>query len=114
MVGWDKGPFRGREALEAERRRGIARRLRGLVAEGRQPPRDGNDVLDGDRVLGRVTSGNFSPMLERGIGMALLDPLVELGSAVTIDVRGRPIGASVVTLPFVGPRARGVPARKGA
>jgi aminomethyltransferase len=111
VVGWDKGAFRGREALEAERRRGIARRLRGLVTEGRQPPRDGNDVRDGDRRLGRVTSGNFSPVLERGIGMALLEPEVEPGAAVTIDVRGRPVDASVVTLPFVGPRAA---ARKGA
>jgi aminomethyltransferase len=111
VVGWDKGPFRGREALEAERRRGIARRLRGLVTEGRQPPRDGNDVRDGDRRLGRVTSGNYSPVLERGIGMALLAPDVEPGAAVTIDVRGRPVDASVVTLPFVGPRAT---ARKGA
>ncbi len=111
VVGWDKGPFRGREALEAERRRGIARRLRGLVTEGRQPPREGNEVRADDRVVGRVTSGNFSPVLERGIGMALLEPEVEPGSAVTIDVRGRPVDASVVTLPFVGPRAT---VRKGA
>ena len=111
VVGWDKGPFCGRQALEAERRRGIGRRLRGLVTEGRQPPRQGNEVRGGDVVLGRVTSGNFSPVLERGIAMALLDPAVEPGSAVTIDVRGRPLGASVVTLPFVGPRAA---ARKGA
>jgi aminomethyltransferase len=114
VVGWDKGPFRGRKALEEERRRGIPRRLRGVVTEGRQPPRDGNDVLDGDRVIGRVTSGNFSPVLERGIGMALLDPAVEPGSAVTIDVRGRPVSASVVRLPFVGARAPGAAARKGA
>jgi aminomethyltransferase len=111
VVGWDKGPFLGRAALEAERRRGIARRLRGLTTEGRQPPRDGNDVLDGDRIIGRVTSGNFSPVLERGIGMAFLEPAVEPGSSVTIDVRGRLLGSSVVTLPFVGPRAA---ARKGS
>jgi aminomethyltransferase len=111
VVGWDKGEFRGREALEAERRRGIARRLRGLLTESRQPPRGGNDVRGGDRLLGRVTSGNFSPVLERGIGMALLAPDVEPGSPVTIDVRGRALDASVVTMPFVGPRAT---ARKGA
>jgi aminomethyltransferase len=111
VVGWDKGPFRGRDALEAERRRGITRRLRGLVAEGRQPPREGNDVLDGERAVGRVTSGNFSPVLERGIAMAFLEPVVEQDSPVSIDVRGRPLRASVVTLPFVGPRAT---ARKGS
>jgi aminomethyltransferase len=84
------------------------------VADGRQPPREGNEVRDGDRVLGRVTSGNFSPMLERGIAMALLEPSVQPGSAVTIDVRGRPVGARVVTLPFVGHRSAGATARKGA
>src|SRR5207302_323668 len=47
VVGWDKGPFCGRQALEAERRRGIGRRLRGLVTEGRQPPRQGNEVRGG-------------------------------------------------------------------
>ena len=114
VIGWDKGPFRGRQALEAERRRGIARRLRGLVTAGRQPPREGNEVLDGDRVVGRVTSGNFSPVLEHGIAMALLEPSVEAQSAVTIDVRGRSVDARVVTLPFIGPRAAGATARKGA
>src|SRR5205085_8439322 len=63
VVRFDKGDFRGRTPLEAERDRGIARRLRGLSAEGRQPPRaECRVLLDGDDV-GEVTSGNFSPTL---------------------------------------------------
>src|SRR3954453_847257 len=45
VVSWTKGDFRGRAALEAERERGVARRLRGLIVDGRQPPRQGYSVL---------------------------------------------------------------------
>jgi aminomethyltransferase len=105
VVGWDKGDFRGRAALERERRDGPRRKLRGLVAEGRQPPRDGATVLSGTSSIGTVTSGNFSPVLSRGIAMALLDTqaAVTAGQELVIDVRGRPIGAEVVALPFVEP-----------
>src|SRR5439155_22790737 len=67
VVSWTKGDFRGRAPLEAEKERGVARRLRGLVVEGRQPPRQGYPVLVDGKPAGEVTSGNFSPMLEQGI-----------------------------------------------
>jgi aminomethyltransferase len=103
VVGWDKGEFRGRAPLERERSEGPRRRLRGLVSSGRQPPRDGAVVLEGTTDLGTVTSGNFSPVLSRGIALALLDTLhtVIEGDEVIIDVRGRHLAARVVTLPFV-------------
>jgi aminomethyltransferase len=105
VVGWDKGDFRGRSALERERGEGPARLLRGLVAEGRQPPRDGAAVLAGAGPIGSVTSGNFSPVLGRGIALAFLDTLqeVETGTELVIEVRGRQLGAHAVALPFVGP-----------
>jgi aminomethyltransferase len=101
VVAWDKGPFRGRDVLAAERERGVARRLRGLLLEGRQAPRDGYDVLVAGAVAGRVTSGNFSPTLERGIGLAFLPPATKPGTAVEVDVRGRRVAAEVVAPPFV-------------
>ncbi len=107
VVGWSKGEFRGRAALEAERDRGVARLLQGLTVEGRQPPRAGYPVLDGGEVVGQVTSGNFSPTLGRGIAMAFLPPSLGPGSAVTVDFRGRPVAADVVELPFVRRGARG-------
>src|SRR3954468_11289034 len=45
VVSWDKGPFRGWDALAAEEERGIARRLRGLLVEGRRPPRAEQPVV---------------------------------------------------------------------
>jgi aminomethyltransferase len=142
VVGWDKGPFVGRAALEAERESGPARRLRGLLAAGRQPPREGAVVMTGPEstgpeppgseppgseppgseppgseppgsepagpgqagavTVGTVTSGNFSPMLERGIAMAFLTTASGIGEGdrVTVEQRGRSIGATVVKMPF--------------
>jgi aminomethyltransferase len=104
VVGWDKGDFPGREALVAERAAGPRRLLRGLVAAGRQPPREGAAVgrEPGGATVGSVTSGNFSPMLERGIALAFVDTAagVSDGDAVTVAVRGRTLDAEVVPTPF--------------
>jgi aminomethyltransferase len=57
-------------------------------------------LVDGVTV-GEVTSGNFSPTLGRGIALGFLPPSVEDDTAVTIDVRGRSVPATVVQPPFV-------------
>jgi aminomethyltransferase len=101
VVRFDKGDFRGRAALEAEKERGVARRLRGLVVDGRQIPREGCPVLRGEETIGTVTSGNFSPTLERGIALAFVPPDVAPGDALTVDIRGRNVAATVAELPFV-------------
>jgi len=107
VVGWDKGDFRGRGPLERERTEGPHRRLRGLVAEGRQPPRQGGVVRVGGEDAGVVTSGNFSPVLGRGIALALVGSghPVARGDQVSLEVRGRSLGAVVADLPFVAPGA---------
>ena len=111
VVAWDKpSGFRGRAALVAERERGVARRLRGLATEERQPPRQGCAVLAGGERVGDITSGNFSPVLGHGIGLAFLPPALEPGAAVEVDVRGRHQAARVVPLPFVAKRS--VPAKE--
>jgi glycine cleavage system T protein (aminomethyltransferase) len=101
VVRWDKGEFRGRAPLDAERQRGVARRLRGLEVDGRRPPREGSTVmLDGERI-GTVSSGNFSPTLGHGIALAFLRPDIEPESQVAVDVRGELLDARVVSPPFV-------------
>jgi len=105
VVGWDKGEFQGRAALEAERERGIPRRLRGMVLDGRQPPREGYAVRVDGKPAGEVTSGNFSPVLERGIALGFLPPDVSPGAAVEVDLRGKPAAAEIVKLPFVPRKA---------
>jgi aminomethyltransferase len=101
VVGWSKDDFRGRAPLEAERERGVARKLRGITTEGRRPPRAEQQVLIHGQVAGEVTSGNFSPMLEHGIALAFLPPDVSDGDSVDIETRGGdPLPGTVVRLPF--------------
>lgn len=107
VIGWDKGGFPGRAALEREREKGPRRLLRGLLADGRQPAREGATVLAGGTPIGTVTSGNFSPMLERGIALALLDTSAGLvdGDRVVMSVRDRELAARVVPTRFWPPPA---------
>jgi aminomethyltransferase len=101
VLGWQKETFKGRAAVERERERGVARLLKGVATPGRQPLRDGGEVFIGGEQVGLLTSGNFSPVLEHGIGMGLLAPELEAGTDVTVVLRGREIAASVTALPFV-------------
>lgn len=101
VVGWDKGDFRGRSALERQREEGARPVLRGLRTEGRRPPRADQAVLRGGEPVGRVSSGNFSPTLGCGIALAFVEPGVEPGDELAIDVRGEPLPARCVELPFV-------------
>ncbi len=101
VVAWTKGDFRGRAALEVEQARGVHRLLRGIVTEGRRPPREGCNVLVGDEVIGTLTSGNFSPVLGHGIALAFLSAEIDNGTPVGIDVRGSVLAGTVVATPFV-------------
>jgi aminomethyltransferase len=105
VVAWDKpGGFRGRDALLAERERGVSRRLGGLATEGRRPPRAEQVVLHAGEPVGVVTSGNFSPILEHGIALAFLPPDLDGDAPVEIEGRGGPVPARRVRTPFVGGR----------
>ncbi len=101
VVGWDKGDFRGRAPLAAEREQGIVRRLRGISIQGRRPARDGARVLHDGSIVGAVTSGNFSPTLGHAIALAFLRPDIEPGAPVELDVRGQMLSGQVVKGPFV-------------
>jgi aminomethyltransferase len=104
VVSWTKGEFRGRAALAAEQAGGVSRLLRAIATEGRRPPREGCAVLLDGQHVGVLTSGNFSPVLQHGIALAFLPPDIEIGTAVTIDVRGSALAGTVVAAPFVAKR----------
>jgi aminomethyltransferase len=101
VLGWNKETFRGKAAVEAEKARGVSRLLTGVIADGRQPLRDGGDVLVDGVSVGTLCSGNFSPVLERGIGLGLLSGDLEPGTPAVVTLRGREIPVAVTTLPFV-------------
>ncbi|KAX29473.1 aminomethyltransferase GcvT [Mycobacterium tuberculosis M992] len=102
-VGWRKDAFFGRAALLAEKAAGPRRLLRGLRMVGRGVLRPGLAVLVGDETVGVTTSGTFSPTLQVGIGLALIDSDagIEDGQQINVDVRGRAVECQVVCPPFV-------------
>ena len=108
-VGWKKDAFWGAAALRAEQVMGVERVSRGLKATGRGIPRPGMSVVrldGGQREIGRVTSGTFSPTLERGIALALLDAASPTPDRVGVRIRDRVEEFEVVTPPFVPSHVR--------
>ena len=99
VVGWDKPSFRGKEPLAAQRAAGADRRILGLVGESRRPMRRGQEVKWEGRHAGEVTSGGFSPSLQRGIALAMLAADVPIGAEV--EAGERALKAEVVKPPFV-------------
>ncbi len=104
-LGWvtkvNKGDFIGRDAILNIKEKGISRKLIGFEINGRVIPRQGYRCQQGDLRIGDVTSGCWSPSLEKGIGMAyLLKEFTPVGTRFEIDVRGRRIAAEVVETPF--------------
>jgi aminomethyltransferase len=110
MLSWAvamaKGDFTGREALARQKEEGVPGRLRGLRMEGRLIPRPHYPVMREEAEVGETTSGTFSPTLRVGIALAYLDPDVQPGQGVEVDIRGRRGAAEVVKPPFVGSRPR--------
>jgi glycine cleavage system T protein (aminomethyltransferase) len=102
VVKLDKpGAFVGRAALERIAAAGPAKRLVGLVVEGRGIARHGYPVMAADRRTGIVTSGTQSPTLGVPIAMAYVAPDdAEPGTILAVEIRNAPVSAKVVDLPF--------------
>ena len=110
-LGWvvkpAKGEFIGRAAIEALRARGVARKLIGFEMVERQVARHGYRILKDGTEVGVVTSGSFSPSLERGIGMGYVRAdLAAVGSEWDVEIRGVGQRARVVRTPFVPSKAK--------
>ncbi len=98
----EEGGFPGAERILAERRDGPALKRVGLIVEGRQPVREGAEVIDdAGTVVGHVTSGGFGPSVQQPIAMAYLPPALAQGGVVTLLQRGKRHPARVVPMPFV-------------
>jgi len=102
VVKLDKpGDFVGRSALEKVARDGPAKKLVGLVVEGRGIARHGYPVHRESRRTGVVTSGTHSPSLGRAIAMAYVAPPdAESGTILDVEIREQRVPAAVVDLPF--------------
>lgn len=93
--------FPGRDAIAAARQNPDTPRRVGLLLEGKRPAREHSQVFQGQRPVGQVTSGTFSPTLQKPIAMAYVESACgEPGSRLEIDVRGKRLAAIVSPLPF--------------
>jgi len=101
IVNFDKGDFIARNILEKEKQEKPNRRLICLELEGRAFPRHGYDLVNADKTVGQVTSGTFSPSLQKPIAMGYLPrKMTKIGNQVNVKIRDRLYPAVVVKPPF--------------
>lgn len=96
-----KKDFLGAEALRGIAAGGLARKLVGLELEGRRIARQGTPITLDGKTIGQVTSGTFSPTLQKSIAMGFVDANhASDGIQLIADLKGSPNPAKVVKLPF--------------
>lgn len=97
----DAKDFIGREALVTAKANTNRPRRVGLELAGKRIAREGTPVVAGEETIGQVTSGTFSPTLQRSIAMAYVPAEHStVGTNLTVEVRGSREAAHVVPLPF--------------
>ena len=103
-VAMNKPSFIGKDALVRQRAAGVARRFIGFELSQGPVPRSGMEILSGGtagRRIGIVTSGTFSPILQKPLGMGYVEPAsTKPATPVAIVVRNQRHQGIVVKLPF--------------
>ncbi len=112
VVAFSKGDFIGRDALTRQQEAGISQQLVAFELIHKAVPRHGFKVVNSrsnEKGIGEVTSGNLSPILQKGIGLAYVLPAYSReGASLAIDIRGKAVPAVVVKPPFYKkPRGNG-------
>jgi aminomethyltransferase len=98
----EQGGFPGVARIQRELKEGPARLRVGIRPEGRQPAREGADIVAGGRKVGTVTSGGFGPTVNGPVAMGLVEAAFAApGTALSLVVRGKELPATVSALPFV-------------
>lgn len=93
--------FVGKSALCAIKSEGVTRRLRGFIVQGRGIMRQGCEIVnDQDEVIGEITSGSFSYMLETSVGMGYVDRAHAGLEQVHIKVRSKQLSAQMTKKAF--------------
>lgn len=95
-----KGDFVGKKALEQLIASGKKRSQYGVILEGKGIPREGYPVMQKGKQIGTITSGTFSPSLQKGIGIVFVEKNLKDGDSVEIAIRQSGHPAKVTNLPF--------------
>ena len=105
-LGWitklTKPHFIGKSAIQKAKEQGLERKLVGFTLPDRTLARHGYEIQHGGTTIGQVTSGTFSPSLQKGIGMGYVQSTyADYGTVVSVVVRGKEVPATIVPLPFL-------------
>jgi aminomethyltransferase len=96
------GGFPGAPVIQEQIASGAPRKRVGLLPEGKAIARDGAEIVLAGAVVGKVTSGGFAPTLGRAIAMGYVERAKSaVGTKVELMVRGKPVAAEIVPMPFV-------------
>jgi len=92
------------DLLMKQKTEGVSRRLKGFILEEKGIPRHDYEIADREgNIIGRVTSGTMSPVLQQGIGMGYInsDFLKKKDDNIAIRIRNRDLKAKIVKTPFI-------------
>lgn len=96
-----KEKFVGKEALEAQKEKGVPRKLVGLEMVERGIARSHYPIQKSGEEVGFITSGSFSPTLNKNIALGLIRAdLAEVGSTFDVIIRGKAVKAQIIPTPF--------------
>ncbi len=105
-LGWitklNKGDFNSSDFLKKQKEEGLTRKLVAFEVNDRRAPRHDYPIEDGDgNTIGKVTSGTYSPSLDKPIGMGYVTlPFSKEGSEIFVVAGSKKLSAKVVKLPF--------------
>lgn len=105
-LGWSvkltKEGFIGKKALVEQKEKGLKKILIGIKSTSRIVPRDGYEIILDSKVIGKVTSGTFSPTLNYPIALAFVENIKDFqqGDRLEVIIRGKNYEVEIVNLPF--------------
>ena len=99
-VAMEKKSFVGKKALQEKLKLGIKRKLKGFETLSKRIARQGHEIIYNGKKVGLVTSGTFSPTLQKPVGMCMIDASLSDDSGFEADIRGHLEKIKIVSLPF--------------
>lgn len=100
-IKWEKEDFLGKDALQKLESSSQKRSESGLILLEKGVAREGYPVFKEDQVIGKITSGTFSPTLNQSIAIAIHQNLLSPGDQIEIGIREHRVKAQIVKLPFL-------------
>jgi aminomethyltransferase len=105
-LGWitklKKSSFLGKEALLKIKESGLRKKLVPIISNEKIFPRNGYEISVDEKIVGHLTSGTVSPILDKAIALGYINiEFAKEGNQINILIRGKEIPAFITKLPFI-------------